>query len=226
MNQTNDRRGGCYFIGQQPPYISVTEITSKIIDKPQLRYWYGKMVYEEVIKNPYIDEAEALAAPSKATRKAANRGTTIHSLIEAHKKTGVVIETVPDELKGYASAFYDWTSKNNLEILESERTVFNEEYKYAGTLDMLAKLNGETVVLDFKTNKTATIYDEAHLQVSAYQHSLPEMYPAYIVALAPDGTWTQSKARDAFNIFLHALSVYAFINQEKLQKWGWKGKYV
>lgn len=216
-----NRRGGMYWVGDKP-YISVTHAL-QIIDKPQLRYWYGQQVYLATVKDPSIDERTALSAPYAVSKKSADRGSTIHSLIEAYRQNGVIIDTVPDELKGYANAFYKWANDHKPIIQESEKTVVNEEYKYAGTLDMLADIAGKRYVIDFKTNKTGSVYDEAHMQVSAYIKCLSGIDGGIIVALAEDGTYTHQLAKDGFKAFLSALNLYAFINENKLATLGWKG---
>ena len=216
MNQTNKRRGGFYWIGEKP-YISVTNILRDVLDKPALRYWFGREVYYAMVKDPMIDERTAMGAPYKTSGKAKDRGSTIHSIIEAHKKGAPRIIPNDDELKGYASAFYDWFDAVNPTVLEAERTTINEEYGYAGTLDMLAEIGGKKHVIDFKTSKKGEVYSEAHLQVSAYMHS-EGVSDGLIVALAADGSYSHVKARDGFEAFKHALELYKFVNEEKLIK--------
>ena len=42
-NNKNLRRGGFYWIDNKP-YVSVTKVL-EVLDKPALRYWFGKEVY-------------------------------------------------------------------------------------------------------------------------------------------------------------------------------------
>jgi hypothetical protein len=101
-------------------------------------------------------------------------------------------------------------------IQECEKTVVNEEYGFAGTLDMIADIGGKRYVIDFKTSKDGTVYPEAHMQVSAYIKSLSGIDGGIIVGLAPDGTYNHQICRDGFEPFIHALGLYRFINEEKL----------
>lgn len=217
-NQTEKRRGGFYWDGNTP-YISVTNVL-KIIDKPAIQYWFGQQVYHAMVKDPSIDERTALNAPYATSGSAKDRGTTIHSIIEAHKAGADRIVPGVAEFRGYAKAFYDWFDDIKPELIDAEKTVFNRELGYAGTLDMLANIGGKPHVIDFKTSKKGAIYDEAHLQVSAYREA-EGVSEGLIVALAEDGTYTQAKARDGFEAFKHALGLYAFLNDEKLKSVGW-----
>src|SRR3990167_11200386 len=93
-NKIDQRRGGLYFIDKRP-YVSVTNIL-KILDKPALTYWYGREVYRAFAFDPTLDEKTALAAPYQKRDKAADRGSTVHSIIESYKHTKEHIKTIPD----------------------------------------------------------------------------------------------------------------------------------
>ncbi len=64
-------------------------------------------------------------------------------------------------------------SVDNLEWLSSERKVYCDKYKYAGTVDAVANINGRIVVIDFKTSKK--IYKPYYLQVTAYAQAIKRM---------------------------------------------------
>lgn len=227
MDLKQKRRAGMYFHDSGKAYISVTEVL-KVINKPVLQHWYGQQVYYAVVKDPAIDERAALASPYQVAMKAADRGTTIHSLIEAYKQSGSVIQTVPEAYKGYAQAFYEWANVFNPEILECERSIFNHEQRYAGTLDMLAKIGDKTFVVDFKTNKKGDVYSEAHMQVSAYLEVMRSegVTDGIIVSLAENGTYTHKTVKDGYKAFLAALQIYKFTNDTKLLKLGWSEQEI
>lgn len=218
---TPKRRGGVYWV-EGKPYPSVTEVL-KVIDKPAIRHWYGQQVYYAMCKNPGLSEQEALVAPYQTSKDAASRGSTVHSIIEAYRTTGTVVAPTP-QFEGYAKAFQEWVREHNPQILESEKTVVNTEYSYAGTLDMLAVIGGKKYVVDFKTSKDGSVYTEAHLQVSAYQHCLEGVDGGVIVGLAPDGSYNHQIAKNGFRAFVSALDLYIFINYAKLKALGWERK--
>lgn len=216
MNKTDkrhERRGGFYWVDGKP-FVSVTNVL-KVIDKPALRYWFGKEVYLAMVKDPYLAEKEALSAPYKTSDKAKARGTTVHSIVEAYKVSGKKIDGIPEEFKGYAKAFYKWIEDNSAEILENEKTVINKKEEYAGTLDLLIRKNGDTWVVDVKTGKD--IYMEAHLQLSAYK-KCTDATRAGVLLLKDTGTYKFEESDDYYEAFLHTKALWEFINKEKLEK--------
>jgi len=69
-------------------------------------------------------------------------------------------------------SFADWYKEAQPETISIERTVFNDEYNYAGTLDYLCKIKGELWLIDFKTSQS--VWPSHEIQVSAYKHAIPE----------------------------------------------------
>ena len=217
MNKTDQRRGGFYWL-DKIPYVSVTQVLS-IIDKPQLRYWFGKQVYYAMVKDPTLKEQEALSAPYKTTEKAAERGTTVHSIVESYKHTKKHIDGIPDKYRGYAHAFYSWVEDNQAELLEHERTVVSKQHGFAGTLDLLAKLGDKIFVIDIKTGKD--IYPEAFLQLSAYQYALAEEGTVTdgtgVCLLMENGSYKFAEGRQELKPFLAAKALWEWKNKEQME---------
>lgn len=228
-NLIEQRRGGFYWLNGRP-FLSVTEIL-KIIDKPALMYWFGKEVYYAMLQDPTLAERDALAAPYKKSDKAKSRGSTIHSIVEAYKTTGDQIETVPEDLREYAGAFYDFMRDVKPEILFNEKSLVSEKWGIAGTLDMYAKIGDRNFIVDVKTGKD--IYMEAGLQMSAYAEMMMDNdfavdeIAVLLLETGKDGRATgkykfQTMKRD-FKAFRACLAVYKYINAEKLEKVGYQG---
>jgi hypothetical protein len=224
-DKRNQRRAGFYF-EETGPKISVTHVLT-IIEKPQLKYWFGEQVYYAVVVDPSINKQEALSAPYRTSKEAALRGSTVHSIIEAWKTTGDRIKDIPSQFSGYADAFYKWAEEVKLEVIENEKTVVSEKYQYAGTLDMLGKIGGRTYVIDFKTNKDGNVYDEVSLQLSAYKQALFEqdikVDGLMAVAVSPTGTYTAKVMNDNLDVFLSALKLWVWKNKDVCEKVGYKG---
>lgn len=71
------------------------------------------------------------------------------------------------ELQPYMDGFYAWCDKFQPVFIHSETTVWNRSEKYAGTLDIIAKLsNFGTCIMDAKSGNG--IYPEVGLQLAAY----------------------------------------------------------
>jgi len=231
-NQLNkeSRRGGFYW-KLQTPYISVTNVL-KIIDKSgALMYWFGKQVYLAVVKNPEISEKEALRAPYDKSDTAKSRGTTVHSLIEAQKEGNRIdTATMPKELIGYVNAFYKWVDEHKPEIIENEKTVFSDTYKFAGTCDMVARIDGKAYVIDFKTSKDGNLYQEIEPQLSAYKQALEEngikIDGCMGVGLAENGTTTTRIIEPDLGIFLSAMKLWVWKNKDDCKTLGFQLKLI
>lgn len=223
--RTSNRRDGFYWY-EGSPYASVTTIL-KVLDKPALRYWFGREVYRAVVVDPTLDEQNALSAPFKTSGKAKSRGTTVHSLVEHYKQTGKIKTDVPAEYSGYMKAFHDWATEYNAQLLESEKSVVNEKEKYGGTLDLMVYMPStkKRVVVDVKTtHKTegAVIYPEYELQVSAYRNADGvQADDGAVLMLKPDGKYMWQYTQDCYDIFLSCKKIWVWQNAEKLEKYGY-----
>jgi len=67
-------------------------------------------------------------------------------------------------------AFIKWEREFKPQWIDAERKIYCDKYKYAGTVDAVAKINGRVCVIDFKTSKK--IYKPYHLQVTAYAQAI------------------------------------------------------
>lgn len=119
--------------------------------------------------------------PSKILEAAADFGTTIHSAIEALGKNILSKDEILKDMldtpqqkkvfKEYLKATKGW------EVLEQEQTYFTIEHdkraiNFAGTIDMVAKINGKTTIVDFKTRaklESEDNYLSEKLQLALYK---------------------------------------------------------
>ena len=95
----------------------------------------------------------------KERDNAADIGTIAHFLIECYLTNQVA------DLEDYSQAdidkalncynkFVDWWDKQDLEVVATEVQLVNEEHRYGGTIDLIAKNgNNEHILVDFKTSK-------------------------------------------------------------------------
>lgn len=126
------------------------------------------------------DEAEAIKA------EAAGKGTKIHKAVEILIRGGSVKmedkfynpitdqeeELSPEEF--YAvMAFANWSDEAKPEFLMEETIVISEKYNYAGTVDCVARIDGDVYILDWKTSQY--IWPSMEAQLSAYKVALDEM---------------------------------------------------
>lgn len=196
MTRSDINRGRFYEVeGQQYP--SVTTILS-VIAKPALVNWAAKVEREmvsEVSADLYQDAPEVKMsrnawlttlqsrlgkqkASQKELAKAAEIGTQVHALIEWTLKGELCQKFGPspfisEKAQHAFASWTEWRRKVELKPLFVEQTIWSKSFGYAGTLDLLADVEGKLTVLDWKTGKA--IYPEAKLQNAAYRQALREM---------------------------------------------------
>ena len=121
------------------------------------------------IKGAYRNKSQA----------ALNIGEEVHAWCEQAIKFKLGVGTMPsmpdnEVVRESIENFRDWTKENDVKWLSSEEKIYNRKYKYAGTVDAIAEVNGVFGVIDFKTSKR--LYDEYDLQVSAYGETIEDIY--------------------------------------------------
>jgi hypothetical protein len=186
-----------YFIvaddGTRAPIPSVTGMT-KMIDhgkSDMLMGWAVKMCVEHLRAHlqagVVLDEIQIvklLTAAKKAHREfkeeAGAIGTLVHGFVEAHikkilgeRKKDPKKPVHPGALNG-VNAFLHWEANNKVEYVFSERKLVSIQHWFAGTLDILAVVNGKLTIVDLKTS--SGVRDEYFIQTAGYNLALGEEF--------------------------------------------------
>jgi len=171
--------------GERVP--SVTTIIS-VGEKGGLDKWKQGIAVDTALQRlnegASLSEARAagMAEPARIAQERAAIGSRVHEAIEHFLLTGERLDT--KGIEGYLRAFSMFYKNYKLRIERVnglrlvERTVWSEQYRYAGTFDFMARIDGKLYVGDWKTGKD--LYPSVALQLAALAHA------DYI--LAPDGT--------------------------------------
>lgn len=136
-------------------YPRVTAIVS-IKAKPALYMYYGGL--------PSFQAGQAIKARS------AEEGTLVHETVEAILKKEPV--TVPDSIKPSIDAFLEFANAHEIVPLKVEERIVSKKHSYAGTIDVLAEVDGVIGVLDIKTSQA--VYRDYGMQVAAYVEAFKE----------------------------------------------------
>ena len=162
------------------------------------------------------DEAESIKAV------AGNRGSKVHHAIEFLLKGNTILmdqevtdsdgKPSPLTVQEYDAviSFAAWWKETNPTLIANEQVVFNDEYEYAGTLDMVCEIGGVSYLVDFKTSPN--IWPSFELQLSAYNHALPK--PAQKLAILQVSYGKNKKGfkftevEDKFDLFLAAKKIW------------------
>lgn len=136
-------------------YPRVTSIVG-IKAKPALYMYYAGL--------PSYKAGEAIKARS------AEEGTLVHETIEAILKKEPV--AIPPNIKPTVDAFNKFHSQHEIIPLKVEERVVSKRHGYAGTIDVLAEVDGRVGILDIKTS--IAIYRDFGMQTAAYVEAFSE----------------------------------------------------
>jgi len=195
-------------------YPRVTSIL-KVINKPALLEWYGKMGTKEA---------------KEFTQLRAEFGTLLHKHIEelVQLEDDELNREIPNILKRYENeemrgcilSWLNWKKDKQFGQRQTEALIISKKHGYAGTLDFYGKVNNSLFLADWKTSKD--VYPEYFLQMSAYAEGIFEMtgmYPEYagVVALHGDGSFiykyiNKKQLKDFFEVFKACKTIYHWQN--------------
>lgn len=148
--------------------------------------------------------------------RAANRGTKVHNAIENYLKYG--LDDCPEELRGYMDGFLEWWGERNPTLIGSEVRIYHPIFRYAGTIDLIAEIDGKVNLVDFKT--TYKLIDKnCRVQLEAYAQALQahgvKVEEKHILHLGKDGKWKapeyEAKDAEAWRVFTSLICVRNYI---------------
>ena len=124
-----------------------------------LQYYIGRMK-----ESDFDDPVRDLRNSSNGVlNDLAELGTDTHVWCEAYMRGWKLPELTRPEQAQMCQAFVDWFHANKVEVAGTEVTLYGENY--AGTADLLAKINGTHLCVDLKTSRA--IRDEHFAQLGA-----------------------------------------------------------
>lgn len=130
-----------------------------ILNKPALVSWANRLGLQGIDSSKYVD-------------KMADIGTLAHEMVAAHLR-GEECDTSEYSANDIEKAetcvikYYDWEKEHPIEPVLVEAPLVSGMYRFGGTIDCLAKLNDELVLIDLKTGKA--IYGEMFYQLAGYR---------------------------------------------------------
>lgn len=98
-----------------------------------------------------------------------DRGKAVHRWVEsAMGGTVLPFSDFEADYRPWVQAAARFMFEHQPEAIDIERLVCHPELGYAGRLDLLAMLDGQRTLLDFKTSAGGNVYAKAHVQTWAY----------------------------------------------------------
>jgi hypothetical protein len=151
----------------------------------EIRLALGKSESETISKTElHMLINDAHGAPERAKESGGNVGGAIHDFAHDFALAMIQGEDVADVMKyvnslslnndeknkalNGISAFVEWVSTNKVEFKYMEEVVYykSDTMEYYGFVDLIAKVNGKLVVVDYKSSKG--VYNEQRYQVAGY----------------------------------------------------------
>ena len=204
-----------YYFNGAGPWPGVTTVT-KVLDAPALTNWKMNQVAQAAIANAerLIEDREtgkvdaAVKYLTTLSTSAMDRGSRIHAAIEHVLRREPVAVDPRDEaaVAGARAWLNDQVRDHGLRPLEVEAYTLHETLGYGGTCDLIAEIDGEVWLLDWKTGSSVatpdgTVYQDHRLQLAAYanaefiareadstRHDLPDVTGYGIVHVTDGGT--------------------------------------
>jgi hypothetical protein len=160
---------GYSFNGEKYP--GTTTVISRFKDSGGLLHWafaQGRLAEQGKIQKLY-DKAE----------EAADIGTCAHAMIEAHinqLNPQAVLNTMLADEEGRKKAvnafelYLKWEKQTGIKLISKyqEIQLVCPQFKFGGTPDAIGEIDGEIVLLDWKTSNG--VYQDYIIQLAAYQY--------------------------------------------------------
>ena len=112
-------------------------------------------------------------------RRAGKEGTQVHEAIETllegeelHWMDDYGNAKYNEKVWEMINKFVDFWTTCKPELISTEEFVYSDEYRYAGTADLVCKLDGEVWLIDFKTSNS--LHKSYDLQLASYAKALKE----------------------------------------------------
>jgi len=122
--------------------------------------------------------ANDLEAPKRIGEEARKEGELLHAQIEEFIKTGSIAESLP--FLSWHELITQLQFTEGLDFIGTERFVYDSELMIGGTVDAIAQVDGEILILDWKTKVSDSFYRfgpsiKDKVQLAGYTHALRSM---------------------------------------------------
>ena len=146
LQQVNHRAGRVYQVlsgehfGQEYP--SITRVLGAK-PKPELAAWKKR-----------VGSAEA----ARITTESTTRGTSLHILAESYinneaDQVATALPTLTDDVRQFWNDLSPWIDAHVQRVHGQEQDVYSAHLNVAGRMDLLATVDGDLAVVDFKTSR-------------------------------------------------------------------------
>ena len=142
---------------------------------------------------------------------AGEQGNKVHKAIENYLSNKEIdYDSLSAKESGLVIAFLDWykdlITEHKVEVVALELPVLNEVDGYAGTIDIVLKIDQEIWIVDIKTSNY--VQTTHKLQLSAYRHCLLTEDVKLGIIHLKSGKFIE--VEDCFDVFLATKKIFDF----------------
>lgn len=147
-------------------------------------------------------------------------GTLVHYLIACHLKgeTPDTSKYSPAEVetaRKCLAKYHFWEKEHSVTPVSIETPLVSEEFRYGGTPDLLAEMDGGLVLIEFEADYSADMYSKTLYLLAAYWRLLAEqgwsVAGAKILRVGADGDFevgAKTNLRTEWRVFTYCLAIY------------------
>ncbi len=148
-------------------------------------YFKGKRLYSvSEMVNAYLGGGYE-GVPQYILKASAEHGTAVHLAIELYNNTGIIRDDLSLLQQDALEEWITYAETVKVKSLESECMVRHKEI-YAGTFDLLAEIDKEVVLADYKTT-TKFHKERVELQLNFYRYAYKNEVSKLIAIWIPKG---------------------------------------
>jgi len=148
---------------------------------------------------------------------AADRGTKVHDLAEKYMH-GESVESDNEEICKHLMSFEKFWNENEVQLIDTELFMWHKDVPWAGTCDIIAKINGKYCIIDIKTGN---YYKSHEIQLNMYAELLSKITDEEIEVIAglyTKGRWIREpnyqfkKFKFNLDVALSVDNIWRFLN--------------
>ncbi|MHB1692594.1 MAG: hypothetical protein ACYCUW_01745 [bacterium] len=173
-------------------------------------YSYGGKVLPSV--TTVIKEVLNIEYPDYAVYHA-TRGTYVHKAVELYLRNNLDFDSLDENVKPYLDSFIKFQEKAKIVPVLLEERFADKNITFAGTVDIVAKINGKICLFDIKTGQKQDSYKA---QMAGYKRLLSDngvqIDKIYILDLKPEEfkVLPVEKIEQYWSLFEGMLRVYYY----------------
>ncbi len=173
--------------------------------------WGGRIVPS--VTQVLADLKDWSVIPRDRLARAQREGVAIHKMVEWHLQGTLDVDGLPEWIRPRHRALLRFLDEHELIVSRQETPLYHEQYRYAGTFDIEAKLDGFDALIDVKRS----LYGGriTGLQLAAYARlSSPDLRRRrFALQLKDDGTYSLPEFSNPadWGVFLACLTRHHFM---------------